>query len=558
MKRVCTYALHTVALSLTVCAAALLYGCSNDMDDIIALQQTDDAPVYHISIPVSMGTQTKAIELNGESGINAVFSNEDKLLLYNVTRGAFAYAGLGMNGFGYLHPSDISADGHSATFEGDIKLGYYDNYWHNVTPQDGDIYTIIYNNTGVSGDVQRDLYYTYSYPDNNRSTVSERDYAMATNVSLNLNGNTFSSYHVVLSPIQSVFRQSLSFTDLNGSAVNGIDCSKQDFIVRSKNDALVSTYRPLSENRVYDRDGICVRGSTTESELVMSLMFNYDQNHSADGDKLTVTTIDYDNYCYYEVSKNAPAGGFAPGKYYHGNMNLVQKAVRLVKTDNQEIAAPDAGGNFSLEDGAEYSVSYGSTADIEGKGVTLNFDELAFVHGSLTLDDNGDMEPSIIKVENEARLFGGNENVLTNMSDTEYLLIEGNGSLEDECYLYIYGNMAGDYSFREMIEAYVTGNITGDVDLEYGYVDVTGNIVGNVSISENSMLCVEGNITGEVVMYLGARMSYEGDDSHMTIIPEGGTLNCFEFPWGEKMYSVVDENAGGGGGKIKEVIIAKP
>ena len=84
MKRVCTYALHTVALSLTVCTAALLYGCSNDMDDIIALQQTDDAPVYHISIPVSMGTQTKAIELNGESGINAVFSNEDKLLLYNV------------------------------------------------------------------------------------------------------------------------------------------------------------------------------------------------------------------------------------------------------------------------------------------------------------------------------------------------------------------------------------------------------------------------------------------------------------------------------------------
>ena len=84
------------------------------------------APVYHFSIPASLGegAGTKAVTID-ESVTTSSFANTDKVYLF-VQRGeTVAIAHNGTDAATYLTPSNIS--GASCTLEGALKFFYNDN-----------------------------------------------------------------------------------------------------------------------------------------------------------------------------------------------------------------------------------------------------------------------------------------------------------------------------------------------------------------------------------------------------------------------------------------------
>ena len=502
MKRVCTYALHTVALSLTVCAAALLYGCSNELlvagSDVV----NNEAQVYCFNIPVAMGNdiKTRALDFEGESGIDAFFDPWECIYLYNETKGAFASSSDGY--LQYFSPSEISADKHRCILEGEMTFYKKNgNNWDAVTIDPTDKYSLFYNITDVDCEDIESNRFSYYFQLSDPSYTSSLDFAEVTGIEFALNGNTMSpGSDIVFSPMQSVFHQTLEFFDLNGDPVT--PTGLKSCVITSKNGSIVSDYYPLASGASkYGRCCICAPCMSKKGDvedIYFAASFNYDKDHVAQGDQLMFNFFDRVTISNFVCVKDAPAGGFRNGKYYHGTAVFYQQPFSITNRTTGTNVIPE-NGVYSLGEDDWFDVNYSGTAMISGTGVGLLFSGESYILGGIDLhsmefEDPKDPQsimynPSYIKTGTNLAIISDCSVPALSNDNNSHCIIEGMRDAE----LDIVGGLSGSFVFEGAYEITVVGDINGDIELQGATLYVErGDFTGYCTLTPGSRLIMDG------------------------------------------------------------------
>ncbi len=293
----------TIAAALTMLSTA----CTND-DSLLADEpQASAVKTYTVSIPATMaGDETRAVTFDNSGETPTVtrgFLATEKIHVYNVTKGGALY--------GYLQPTNISADGKSCTLTGTLTGSY--------AIEAGDELMLMYNLTEAY--MYSSIDHKVSYSESQNGTqAGVVDGAVATvTVNSYTAGVLTTTTPASFQPQQSVFR--LKFVDESNNAIN-----VNQLVIGSKNKALVRLYYPNTNVYYY---GTIVATLTTATTDYIYLAFFIKESGSS-GDVLNFTVID-DAGNYYKGTKAAPEGGFKNGKYYYNTA-----PIQLTKLDLQE------------------------------------------------------------------------------------------------------------------------------------------------------------------------------------------------------------------------------
>ena len=244
------------------------------------------APVYHFSIPASMGESgTKAVSFDNSGATptsTSTFSTTEKVYVYNKTNSTMLT--------GYLSPSNLSNNDKICDLTGDLTgtIAENDELWLLYNAEsDGRIYYTSQNGlaTAVIDGAKAVV------------TVSATDPALTT-----------SDAH--FTNLQSMFR--FKFEDENSNPI-----SVASLTIFNTNNAVCRSY--------YGTDGGSELGkiyvtpsSATSDYLYVGIRF-YSAAH--DGNKMVFIASDGTNL--YRARKAEPNGGFENGKYYY-NTNPIQ------------------------------------------------------------------------------------------------------------------------------------------------------------------------------------------------------------------------------------------
>ena len=324
------------ALTIVVALTAGFTACSND--ELTAEQPTEQAveqsvtsQTYTVSIPATMpDNDTRAVAFSGTSS-TSTFTSAEKIYVYNTTKSAM----LG----GYLQPTNISANGKGCDLTGTL--------WGN-TIEAGDELQLFYNMNNLCSFPVDHMYYDkgmnlfyYTDQDGTQSTIVDGAEATAT-VSDFSGGTLTTTATASFQSVQSLFR--FQFKDENNNAIN-----VKELEIKSKNDALVDAYRPLTPNPIDMRqyaDYDVTLGTATTDYIYVAICI--DETLSA-GDELTFTVVDA-NDNEYKGTRSVPTGGFKNGKYYYNT-----SAIQLTKVPAYLSATTSDIGKVIGADGNIYS-----------------------------------------------------------------------------------------------------------------------------------------------------------------------------------------------------------
>lgn len=305
--------LNTLAAALLtgVVAVSGLTACSSD-DNILGEQPATEQPAteqpaavktYHVSIHASFdGAQTRAVTFDGTTS-NCFFTDDDYVIVRNATTGDLL---LELDAEtesikGFLTITNLSEDGKSCDFEGDI-VG---------TIKVDDVLELAYN-------LSEYFAYNYNLQNGRASNVIDAAVARLKVKAVDGEGNiTFCqedgtddvTAHFVNQ--QSMFRLQFQDTDSNPIDV-------WELKISSKNDAIVIMYDILGEygDKPYYFGPVTVDPNQPTSDYLYAAI-KFDESKT-DGDELTFTVTDVRGNVY-ECTKTAPAGGFKNGKYYYNS-----------------------------------------------------------------------------------------------------------------------------------------------------------------------------------------------------------------------------------------------
>lgn len=467
--------LKSVCGVVAVLALAGLASCNSD-DDYAELskaqQETDpapQAPVYSVSIPAQMGAEfipaqmgaesgTKTLVFDGAGSLSARFDSSDRVYVYNETQQAFACR-IDEDKKGHvpctLSPSDISADGMSCTLTGQLSFYRYDYHadeWEALTVDGSDTYSLYYNMNYVELDNPENSAFDYDCQPGTVSDLQYYHFAEATGVTMTRQGGslTVSGDGVRFNLLQSIFRQTLTFTDEAG---NPIVAPEIDWVyIGTRNNSLVYCYCPIGDyNYDYCCDDIeCFMENT--SELYLALSFQYDSSTIYD-DALWIDAYGSDGYVY-SIRMDAPDGGFRNGKYYSGSMTLKRGGVFLTEGNDCVPLTPE-NDKYILEDGKEYLVDGIVSGDIEGTGsIVLRIADHSKVRGCVTLKGTS-QGPAYLFSGQDARIISDFFNQPALLADSEYLTI----IIDSSSYLNIHGVVSGQIMVDCASELRMIGNL---------------------------------------------------------------------------------------------------
>lgn len=412
-------------------AAALTTGftaCTNE--DLIVNEQQQpaaEAPVYHVSIPASMGVgaETRAVTF-GETTATSTFATSDSVFVYNVTKNAWAHEVGNANTTKFLHlqPTALADGGKSCTLSGDLTFcsytpGHYVNsdyvqpVWTSVAVDATDTYKLYYKAITGNG---MSFYYdcqngtqNEDHPaghDDSDYSVSHYDFALAEGVTMTLSGtNTLTlDDHVRFTNYGSMFRQRLSFSKA-GSSMSPASAGLRYLILTTEHNIFID------RDRLFDRStggrtvttnkemGIIGHPSLMDANGDVYFTLAFDNTELKSGDKLTFTAEDY-NGNLYTGQKSLPASGLQNGKYYYGTLEMVwqsQRAVPTVTASDASSVLPDLDGCFVIGNGATisgssegfycYSTEEG-TVTLTGDGTATNDNGYPFLVGTENLTVN--------------------------------------------------------------------------------------------------------------------------------------------------------------------------
>ena len=386
--------LNTLAAALLTGAVAVsgLTACSSSDDNILGEQPATEQPAavktYRVSIPASFGgdgAQTRAVSFDGTAS-TSTFTTTEKVYVYNATTGEMMD--------GYLHPTDISADGKSCNLKGELT----------GTVGSGNSLRLFYNLTYVYFD---DTFFDYG--DNQDGTPSGvTDGAEATvTVSSYTDGVLTTTEKAKFENLQSMFR--FQFIDESSNAI-----SVKSLKIQSYDRALITYYYPLKTDAPNSCDDYTVTLGTATTDYIYVAM-RIDESRSDADDELTFTVND-DEGNQYKGTKAAPAGGFKNGKYYYNSsaiqltkQTLVKPTITWTSVDEEQNKEPDEYNQYDVYgpcndetyDPSEITISGTSTgyrfwmnygATIHLNGLTATYDEVdIFIYsaGNLNLDISG-------------------------------------------------------------------------------------------------------------------------------------------------------------------------
>ena len=147
-----------------------------------------------------------------------------------------------------LSPSDISADGMSCTLTGQLSFYRYDydaEKWEALTVDGSDTYSLYYNMNYVYLDFPEYSSFDYDKQDGTAQDIQNYDFAEATGVTMTRQGGnlTVSGNGVRFNLLQSIFRQTLTFTDEAGNPITAPEINWLK--VSTRNNTLIYCYDPM-------------------------------------------------------------------------------------------------------------------------------------------------------------------------------------------------------------------------------------------------------------------------------------------------------------------------
>lgn len=499
MKRHFIYSLAATFITAAL-AMGSLTACS--VDDIFASHHNAQAKTYTVSITASIGegsnTRAVSFDANG-TDITTSFENTDKIYVALEHEGSiigFGHTGSGSSGFMPLTVTPDAGDAKKAAISGALKfynMNYLPPYYNPVDPSVGDLIHLYYNANSLDSD-GGDISFYYSNQDGsnlNTTGAGSCDFALATMKVKSLAGDATNGYSLELCQIGdddkstalfenigSMFRQHLTFKDKNSQDIAAPAIKK--LTVGTKNETLIYQYDTKASSY---RTGTVDATSATSvldanNDVYLALMFHYDANHLAADDQLVLSAEATDGNVY-QAAKNVPSGGFVPGKYYHGQMELawLKQYVKPTVTRNDNHAAIDAD-----DEGKRYNVNTsngGDPIDITISGDSYGYDFEINSASTVTLTGNGTATVDV----NWGKFLWSSANLTVNLDGDytincpynntaislwENLKLSGNGSLTvkvnnpDNCGLYGNNYTSSNNNHDTTTELNVTSLLAAD------------------------------------------------------------------------------------------------
>ncbi len=404
-----------------------------------------EAPVCYFSLSASIGadSDTKGVTL-GENTAISRFEASDSVYVFIEGKGANAgkiavshehefFTPPYKNNITSLTLSNISGDGKSCELTGALKFYYEKDYvYEEYVPAEGDIVHLAYNMLGTHFPSAAMGYLTtlfgysdqtgaadgyadpngYGDPDYYFWGAKHFDFATAEMQITGVTGNAADGYtltlgqvgstantHVSFRKMQSLFRQQLAFTDNNGAPMATAPTITMFSLSTAANEKMVRVYYPFSPYvNYYCEDAISINNpSLSDGSIYFALMFNDENKNEA----LRMHAY-ADDGNVYSITKAAPTGGFANGRYYYGSSTMswlhqVLPASSARTTNGGLYYAPD-GNDVTLR--GDFPGYYITLAGSSGCHVTLggngtgtsfadnNFLDYFFNNASLTLESD--------------------------------------------------------------------------------------------------------------------------------------------------------------------------
>ena len=432
-----TLFLKTLMLSAATVALFGMTACSGSDDNITADEPAQDGKVYYrISIPATIGgdAQTRAVEFDGDgSTITTTFKTTDVIYAYNKTQKYF---------FQRTFKPDADAKSANLVDSYDETLNYLGSpsYW-NVN----DEIVLMYNLNEPNGSANSYFRYDGEASDFMQSgtaaSASAHDFAVATITVTGKTGTGTEGDPFVITTstasftnLGSMFRQRFTFADADDNAIATPTVTK--LVITDANNKITNVYYPLKAAAEQDHItyGIYLKSPDMSTDVYWAMRF------AGEAGNITFLAYTSDNQIY-EGSKNAPAAGFANGKYYHSNTPVTMKP-------STSVIRPTATGNYTFDtdlnlyevtgDATFSGNSTGVRFRIWNTGLTLTLDNTSFYYkgtsgtpfliycgGTVTLNLQGDNAIT--------SLGSGNSNAIIFNQNNTTLSITGNGTLTLTC-----------------------------------------------------------------------------------------------------------------------------
>ena len=464
------------ALTIAAALAVITTACSNE-ELFLEQQPVAKAPVYHFSLPASIGgdADTRVLEFGSDgASITSRFTAEDKIYAFLVRDGvspipetAVAYNGKegAEAAVEPILPTDISGDGMSCTLSGDLKFLATPIAFMSETPPEnsptapevGDRILFCYgmSTTSMLGPLYVGCNYGEGTQDGTATGVGAFNIAKATMVVTGVSGNDEDGYSLTLvqedddtksnihfENIGSMFRQRLTFTPGEnpgeGSANPTIWGLKLETAKGSFNDFFFPSLFPIPfpssdmAALVMSVPGytptpvsLIIRNAQglldAQGDVYFAALFN--EGLSDGDDALTLTATDFDGNVY-TATKSAPSTGFKNSKYYYGTTNLVWKEKLVLpciidnKTDLRCL--PDISKNeFTFDDAADITISGVSedyTVDLR-KGDTVTFDNFTASNSQKFLESGNGTLNVVLTGDNNFTVSDGGQCILSSVTE---------------------------------------------------------------------------------------------------------------------------------------------
>ena len=260
--------------ALLLGAGVAFLSCSKE-DSQIENIDTTEKNQYHVSIPAEKKS-TKAVADGG----TATFKTTENVYICNTSKGNYV-------DWGVLHPN---ANGAKATFVGTLEGSY----------SVGNSLKVLYNTTleGIAD---------YTTQNGTIERVTDAGVGTVSVADIEPNGNLITTT-ADIENLQSIFK----FTFKNKSTGNTINVKHVK--ITSVGNKLQQSYDVVNDTPVYGP--VEITNSTALSTVYMALRFT-----PTSGDPITFRVID-ENGIFYQATKNAPAAGFAIGKFYNSTITV--------------------------------------------------------------------------------------------------------------------------------------------------------------------------------------------------------------------------------------------